>query len=125
MDSSVFAVGLQNANYLAMRQSLIAGNIAQANVPGYRALDVRPFADALERPALTLGTTDPGHIALDISADVAGGHIQGEPWETYHSGGNVTLEQEMIKAGEVMNAHRLNVSVIKTFHGMFLAAVQS
>jgi hypothetical protein len=31
----------------------------------------------------------------------------------------------MIKAGEVMNAHRLNVSVIKSFHGMFLAAVQS
>jgi len=125
MDSSVFAVGLQNSNYLSIRQSLIAGNIAQANVPGYKALDVRPFAEALERPALTLGTSNPAHMALDVSANVAGGKIQGEPWETFHSGGNVTLEQEMIKAGEVMNAHRLNVSVIKSFHGMFLAAVQS
>ena len=31
-----------------------------------------------------------------------------EPWETTHSGNSVSLEQELIKAGEVNRAYRLN-----------------
>jgi flagellar basal body rod protein FlgB len=35
----------QQARYLAVRQSMIAGNVANANTPDYKARDVLPFAE--------------------------------------------------------------------------------
>jgi flagellar basal-body rod protein FlgB len=39
-----------------------------------------------------------------------------------HSGNSVSLEQEMIKGGEVSGAFRLNTSILKAFHRMILAS---
>ena len=45
-------------------------------------------------------------------------------WEIIHSGNSVSLEQEMIKAGEVNRAYALNTSVVKAFHRMLLASAK-
>ena len=47
-----------------------------------------------------------------------------EPWEVTHSGNNVSLEQELLKAGEINRAYRLNTSVAKAFHRMILASAK-
>ena len=47
-----------------------------------------------------------------------------EPWETTHSGNSVSLEQELINAGDVNRAYKLNTSIAKTFHRMLLASAK-
>ena len=47
-----------------------------------------------------------------------------DTWDVTHSGNSVSMEQELIKAGEVNRAFRLNTSVAKAFHRMMLASAK-
>jgi flagellar basal-body rod protein FlgB len=47
-----------------------------------------------------------------------------EAWDVTHTGNSVSLEQELIKAGDVNRAFRLNTSVAKAFHRMILASAK-
>ena len=123
MDNSVFSIAAQNASFLALRQSVIARNIAMSNVPGYQAQDVRPFAETLDRMSIVQASTDPAHVADGRAVQEAGGLVDDTAWETYHSGTSVTLEHELAKSGHVMAAHRLNTGIVRSFHTMFLASV--
>ena len=41
------------------------------------------------------------------------------------SGNSVSLEQELIKAGDVNRAYSLNTNLVKAFHGMLMSAAKS
>ena len=45
-------------------------------------------------------------------------------WEVTHSGNSVSLEQEMIKAGEVNRTYSLNTSIVKAFNQMLMASIK-
>lgn len=116
----LFQLSMQKAGWLSARQAVIAANVANASTPGYRASDVRPFSQAIEQTALRPVTSSPLHMA-SISSFASDVRIAGEtPWATYHSGANVNLDQEMIKAADVSASYRLNTSVLRTFHQMIL-----
>ena len=122
-DTALMQISLQNLDWLNTRQTLIASNVANASTPGYKARDVRPFADTLEQVGMTASSTHAGHFS-DSAALAPGIGDRGEtPWATYHSGGNVSLEQEMVKASEVSAAYRLNTSIIRSFHTFFLSTM--
>jgi len=111
-----------NAAWLSARQTLIAGNIANANSPGYKSVDVKPFSDAFRNAGLNVATTKTGHISAGLGNTNGVGTTSGTAWETYHSGGNISLPQEMIKAGEVSTSYQLNTGVMKAFHRMVISA---
>jgi flagellar basal-body rod protein FlgB len=120
----LFDLVSRNNQWLSVRQSAIAGNIANANTPGYKALDVEPFEKALEAARLTMKSTQPGHM-LDDSVKTAAVDVRdSKSWETTHTGNSVSLEQEMINAGDVNRAYRLNTGIAKAFHRMLLASVK-
>jgi flagellar basal-body rod protein FlgB len=48
-----------------------------------------------------------------------------ETWEVLESSSAVSLEQEMLKAGDVSRQHNLDTAVVKSFHRMLMAAVRS
>ena len=54
---SLFDLAAKQAQWLSVRQSAIAGNIANANTPGYTANDVEPFEKVLDRTAVSLQAT--------------------------------------------------------------------
>jgi flagellar basal-body rod protein FlgB len=108
--------------WLAVRQSAISGNIANSNTPGFRAQDVQPFDAALEQARLTMASTQPGHLTSGPPGAPTVELRRGEAWEVTHSGNNVSLEQELLKAGDVNRAYRLNTSVAKVFHRMILTS---
>ena len=113
-----------NASWLAARQSLIAGNVANANTPGFKAKDVEAF-DSNQSMFSNLVQTDSRHLTSGIG-NVAGiGTANDSTWDTYHSGGNVSLPQEMLKAGEVAGAFELNTTVMKSFHRMLVSVFGS
>ena len=121
---SLFALASQNAQWLTTRQAMINQNVANANTPGYRAMDVKPFSDVLDTTGIQLAATQSGHISmtpLDAPATVK---TPNDGWDTTVSGNSVVLEQEMMKATEINRSYALNTSVTKAFHNMLLSTAK-
>ena len=121
----LFGLASQHNKWLAQRQSLLAGNVANINTPAYKAVDLQPFEAALESARLKLTVSEQGHMAPDPASTAATSDATGElGWEVYHSGSNVVIEQELLKAGEVNRAYTLNTNVVKAFHRMLLSSAK-
>lgn len=109
-------------DWLTARQTVIAQNIANANTPGYKARDVVAFEAAIDDVRLDLEMTQPGHIR-QVREAVARHEIRREtPWETHHSGNDVSVEQELLKSSQIGSAFALNAGVTKAFHRMLMTA---
>ncbi|MDB5650202.1 MAG: flgB [Hyphomicrobiales bacterium] len=114
----------QQARWLGTRQTAIAGNVSNVSTPGYKAVDVRPFQDVMDRTAMTLQTTSPAHMSIDPS-DPRGNVVRpSDGWDTTYSGNNVTIEEQLLKAGEVNRGYALNTGIVKAFNRMMLASVK-
>lgn len=120
----LFDVASQHSRWLSVRQSTIAGNIANVNTPGFEALDTKPFEAVLNSTRLELATTRPGHISQPGGGAASADVQKDGAWEVLHSGNTVTLERELLKAGEVSGGYALNTGVVKAFHRMLLASTR-
>jgi flagellar basal-body rod protein FlgB len=120
----LFELASQQARWLSVRQSTIAQNVANANTPGYQALDVEPFESVLSNMPLQMATTHLAHMTDDGSPASSATTKPETPWEILHSRNSVSLEQEMINAGDVNRAFSLNTNIVKAFHRMLLASVK-
>lgn len=107
-----------------MSQAVIAANVSNANTPDYRARVVQRFADVLHRTQLQLASTNSAHLELDAAQQQAVSVKPESPWETTESGNSVSLEQEMMKAGEVNRSYALNTNLVRAFHGMLMESVK-
>lgn len=115
----LFELAAQQAKWLAARQSAVAGNIANANTPGYGAVDIAPFEQVLKNSATRVSATTPGHIPIGgIAADYS--PRSDTPSSASASSNSVKLEDELIKAGEVRRAYELNTAIVKAFHRMMM-----
>jgi flagellar basal-body rod protein FlgB len=115
----------QHNEWLATRQCVVASNIANANSPGYKALDLEPFEAAMLSAQLRMEATQPGHLAPEMTAATAAKEAEDEDgWDVFHSGSSVSIEQEMMKGGEVSRAYSLNTNITKAFHRMMLASAR-
>jgi flagellar basal-body rod protein FlgB len=111
----IFRMAFGLAVQAASRQSVIAQNIANADTPGYRAMDIPSFESTYQSgdAAPSLRVTRPGHMA---AADAQDNSFV--PFETNDplspNGNSVSLENEMVKASEVRQQHQLALSVYST-----------
>ena len=55
----LFNVTSRANHWLTVRQSTIAENVANANTPGFKAQDVKPFESVLENMTLAMAATRP------------------------------------------------------------------
>lgn len=120
----LFSLASQQASWLSLRQTAVAQNVANADTPRYRAVDVAPFKDTLDRTKLALAATDSGHLDvpdLDLQASRV---RKGGAWEITHSGNSVSLEQEMMKAGEINSSFSFNRSLVAAFGRMLTTATR-
>lgn len=121
----LFDLASQHARYLATRQATIAGNVANANTPGYKTRDVVPFAQVLARTGLDMSSTASAHLEPQGARIPVREAASAGGWEVLQSSSSVSLEQEMLKAGDVSRQHNLDTAVVKSFHRMLMAAVKS
>lgn len=117
-------IGRQQA-WLSTRQALVAQNIANVDTPGYRAVDAAPFARAMARVGFEMAGSSPLHMRPSTTESLATTIQSADGWETNHSGNTVSAEMEMIKAGDIRNAYALNTSIMRAFHGMWMATAKS
>lgn len=111
-------------SWLSARQVLVAQNVANANTAGYRAVDVAPFSKVLDHSVLQMSGTNGLHMQTSASDPRSVSARQEASWETTHSGNSISLEQEMIKAGDIREAYSLDTNIMKAFHGMWLMSVK-
>ena len=117
---------VSNSNeWLSVRQATIAENIANANTPGFHARDLEPFTTVISKTQLAMTATHGSHLGQTMEAARASDIEKAESWTVTHSGNSVSVEQELMKAGEVARDHSLNASIAKSFHRMYLAVVKS
>ena len=120
----LFEIGSQKAQWLSARQTALAANVANANTPGYRAVDIQPFSAVLDSSPIELATTNPAHLSLPQSEAGALREIEVEPTEQTLSGNTVNLEQQMINLGEVNRDYTMNSDIRRVFHQLLLSALK-
>ncbi|MCY6382399.1 flagellar basal body rod protein FlgB [Hoeflea prorocentri] len=119
----LFELASSQAHWLSVRQSVVAGNIANVNTNGYAAKEVDPFETVLQSTGSSMAATHPAHFREDSLRSAV--HSAGSGGIEAESNGNkVVLEEELIKAGEIRHSFELNVGIVKSFHRMMLATVR-
>ena len=121
----IFSLASVHSSWGAARQSIIASNIAHADTPDFKAKDIAPFSAEVKAANLRMSATHAGHIQPSGAAATGHSSKTDVPWEVSHSGNSVTLEQELIKSGEVQRALSLNHAIVKSFHRMMLAGLRT
>lgn len=123
---NVLSLAAQQASWLLARQNLVAENVANANTPAYRSVDLKPFDAALQATALQLVRTSPKHMSIvQNDYEPTLDDPDSEKHETYLSGNDVSLEREMMKGSEIARAYSLNTDIAKAFNGMILSAAKA
>lgn len=109
--------------HAALRQRVIAANVANADTPGYRAQDLRDFAQTYrDGPAIGLRTTRPDHVSAGDWGSVQGARIDagGEPAP---NGNTVSIEEELVRAADARREFDLSLSVFQSGMIMLRTAI--
>lgn len=122
---NLFKLASQQANWLSVRQAAVAGNIANVNTPGYKAVDVEPFQQVLDKTRVTLAATQVGHIRGGATGDSFSVKTNTDDVALMPSENSVVLEKELMKGGEISRSFELNTAIVKAFHRMILMTVRS
>lgn len=121
----LFDLASSQARWLELRQTTIAANVANANTPGFKARDVEPFNKILDGMPVTLAVTSPSHIQVSATEAETTATSKKDSWEVVHSGNSVSLEQEMVKAGDVNKDYSMNTAIVRSFNRMLLAVAKA
>ncbi|MFD1744825.1 flagellar basal body rod protein FlgB [Rhizobium helianthi] len=124
----LFDLASRQAEWLSIRQQVVAGNIANANTPEFKAKDITPFSAVLNNAGMTMARTNPAHLSgnsLDSRIDVS---VEEETLNqeigVQESGNTVSLAQELSKSGEIKRQYELSTNLVKSFHGMMMLTVK-
>ncbi|WP_420410617.1 flagellar basal body rod protein FlgB [Hoeflea sp.] len=119
----LFELTSKQAHWLTVRQSVVAGNIANVNTPGYASREVAEFEAVLQDTGARMAATHPRHIQEDpLRGAVRSGNQNGV--EVMPSGNSVNLPDELSKTGEIKRMYELNAGMVKAFHRMMLLTVR-
>ena len=120
----LFQVASQKAGWLSARETAVASNVANANTPGYRAIDVQPFSAVLDTSPIAMATTNSGHMTPSAPLLDSLREIETDPAEETLSGNTVNIEQQMINLGDVNRDFSMTGNIRRAFHQLILSALK-
>ncbi len=108
--------------WLEARQRVLAGNIANADTPGFQPRDVRSFASVLAGAAgPRMAATDPRHLAAPNDPSLA--RPDRSAPDRAPNGNAVSLDREALKVAETDGAHALAATLHRRYLGLFRTAL--
>jgi len=106
------------------RQKLLAENVANADTPGFRPLDLKaPTIRAGQPGPVALATTSEAHIGLSGSGRGKFDSRNGARFETTPNGNAVSLEDEMMKVAQNQSDFQLASSLYTKGLGLMKIAI--
>lgn len=120
----LFELASRQAQWLTVRQNVVAGNIANANTPHYRAKDVQPFESVLQNTGIQMAATHRAHFTESPEAAHVTEVSALDDVAVQQSGNTVALEEELMKTGAIKRDYELNAGLVKSFHQMILMTVR-
>ena len=120
----VLQLAAQRTQWLSTRDVLIAGNIANANTPGYQATDLQPFSAILDDAQVSMVSTNPAHMTSGGDGFSEARVVEGDASETTLSGNSVNIENEMMKLGDVNREYTMATNIKRVIHQMILSALK-
>lgn len=111
---SIFQTATGLAQHSAFRQGLIARNIANADTPGYAALDAASFVRKSKggMTGLTPRVTNPRHFGAERTP--VGQTIEAPGQSASANGNGVSLEIEMVKSVDAARTHSKALAIYRS-----------
>ena len=100
------------------RQDVIAGNIANANTPGYSAFDLVLRERVEGSGGLRLATSDPRHMGGTPTGNDIGANVERSRRPARIDGNNVSLEEELVKMMQNRMRYEVGVDLLDRFTGL-------
>jgi flagellar basal-body rod protein FlgB len=124
--SGLFDLFTQKMSYLNQKQAVLAENVANADTPGYKQLDVKPFSfgDALRQADIGMTVTDPRHIVPASMAGVNAKTFRSKDTETLASGNSVDLEGQMMEISKNTGDYQSVTSLYHKWAGLIKIAIK-
>ena len=129
----IFQLATGLARHSSARQATIAANIANADTPGYRAADIKPFNESYRTDSATrdatsgLRATRPGHIPSATGAVSNALNIENIDRSSGASpnGNTVSIEAEMVHSVNAQRAHNRAVTIYQTSLDILRSSLRS
>jgi flagellar basal-body rod protein FlgB len=118
-------LAVQKADWLSIRQSILAQNVANANTPHYHAKDIVPFESFLDNSQLAMTVSNERHMDISASSPEQPKVELDRSGDSTFSGNNVSLENELLKLGETNSQFALDTGLIKSFNRMIMASLKA
>jgi len=119
----IFDLAEQRLAWTDRRQGVLAQNIANVNTPGWRAKDLRPFAEAMATAISPgLARTDPGHLAgtEDTAAESL---LAPQAGARTPDGNAVSMDTELMKVANTAQAQQVATTLYRKYLSMFSLAL--
>lgn len=125
---SLFASLKKRMHWISDRQEVLAQNIANADTPGYRAKDLKPYdfqwLVQREKMHVKIEGTDPSHIGMrDTRIRDFAEERNRKPYETAPAGNQVVLEEQVMKMNETQIDHQLTTELYRKNMDLFKIAM--
>ncbi|GBQ92982.1 flagellar basal-body rod protein FlgB [Acetobacter nitrogenifigens DSM 23921 = NBRC 105050] len=116
----IFGLAQRRMQWLEARQQVLAGNVANANTPGYAPQDVAPFDGIMGQFDIPLETTSQKHIPVGARGRVQ--KVAGVD-EQSPDGNRVSLETQMEMVADTGDQQRLAANVYTAYKTMLGAVL--
>jgi flagellar basal-body rod protein FlgB len=121
-DLSITRMANALATHAGARLGLIARNVAQADTPGFKAMDLPDFADSYQETELNgMRATRPGHQTS--RAQMMEPVEQPTSGAMSPNGNSVSLEHEMVKSVDVRQQHDMALAVYRNTSDIIRASL--
>lgn len=108
------------AAHAGARLGVVAGNVAQADTPGYRARELPAFAATYDAGG-GLRATRPGHIGAASTRALPAPVESRAPVDP--NGNSVSLEAEMVKAAAARQDHAMALAIYRSTSDLVRSAL--
>lgn len=113
----LFGTASRLASHAGARSAAIAGNIANADTPGYRAQAVEAFRETVD--GLAPRRSRPGHLGAPTGAATPVGlRTSDRSGEAAPNGNTVSLETEMLETAAAKSDHNRALAVYRHAMGV-------
>ncbi|MEX0283426.1 MAG: FlgB family protein [Paracoccaceae bacterium] len=124
-DLTIFQLAGNAATHAGRRQALLTQNVANADTPGYRALDLPDFAEAvsLETRGAAMQATRPTHLQ-GTSSQINRIEPFERPGEADPNGNTVALDRELMFAVDAKRTHDRSLAVYRSALDILRTAIR-